>query len=685
MTNNSYTRWLVQFYHPSDEDLLFYIDGELRAKASKKVQKHLARCWSCRARQEELEQSIYSFIKDREQVLNSLWPCGPETDADLGRRFQSELKRLASEADSAPGFHPLFHQLASRTRLMRLFFRFAACLLAAGFLLYSAIGLTHLSPVSAHEMLQRTKEAEIGKIRQVNKPVVYQKLRIARKAAAPARQETVTWESWNDPESNRFAQRVANADGVVLSNSSSGGQLPPLPPLLVELQTIFRANGLDERCPLSATAYERWRGAIQREGEEVVEARLPNGDKALALKTTAAGPHYTNGIMKAELVVRAQDWHAAEQRLQVQGKDGVLEYELAENAFEVVTLTALPSSVVDHLFPPPPSIPPPPKSVAPAPAPRFPVAAESTAVEMQAHYALHQLKACLGKPLEVSRDPAGQVQVSGLVDTPEEREALTAALRAVPSAAVKIQTIEEAAQFSAPKSSFDRESEEAADLLQPLEQDLEVQASRLPLQDQLERYFSVNGRSSRVSEKSEKDSAALKIAELLNSAITLSKPLMAEAWALRRLAEKYSRDKTTDLPPHSRLLLQNMVQDHLSALTLQIARVRQLLEPVLSSVVSQAVLPAGTAKEAAMEQSPAPFTGPMAWNDACLELFARAEEVRGWVHGLFANEELSIEPEEAARRLLLALSQWAGQFRTLETEISRQLSGSSPQFSSRHP
>jgi len=74
----------------------------------------------------------------------------------------------------------------------------------------------------------------------------------------------------------------------------------------------------------------------------------------------------------------------------------------------------------------------------------------------------------------------------------------------------------------------------------------------------------------------------------------------------------------------------------------------------------------------------------MAWNTACLEAFAGAEEVRGLAHGLFAGEQLTTAPDEAARRLLLALSQWAGRFRNLETEIARQLSGDSPQLSSRH-
>jgi len=682
MISNSYARWFAQFYHPSDEDLLFYFDRELTAKATKKVQKHLARCWPCRTKQKELEQSIHCFIKDREQVLNAFCQCSPEAEADLDRRFRSKLQVLAPEEDRTRGLFSLLHPMVSATRFPFVSFRLTACLLAASFLLYFAIQLNRVSPVSAHEVLQRTKDAEMRKIRQVTKPVVYQKLRVARKAAVPQRDETVTWESWNDPEGHRFAQRVADADGVVLTNSRKGGPPVPLPPLLVEIESVFRANGLDERQPLSAARYEQWRGAIQKEAEEVVESTLPDGERALSVKTTAAGPHRTNGIMKVELVVRAQDWHAVEQNLQVQGNSGVLDYEVAEKAFEVVALAALPPSSVD-LFRPPSSIPPSPKSLAPALP--FPSVAESLAVEIQAHYALHQLKACLGKPLEVSRDPAGRVQISGLVDTPEEKAALMTALRAVPSAKVMIQTIEEAVRSRASNSFSHRESESGADLTQPLEQGLKVQPTRIPLRDRLERYFAAHGRSSGSAEKLEGAIAFLEVAELSSAAITFSKSLVAEAWALRRLAEKYPGDKMAGLPRHTRLLLQNMVQDHLSALRLQIERGRQLLEPVLSSVLSQDVLPASSAKEAPADQSLFTFTESMAWNHACLELFAKAEEVRSLVHGLFANEELIVGPEEAARQLLLALSQGAGQFRKLETEIARQLSRNSPQLSSRDP
>lgn len=223
---------------------------------------------------------------------------------------------------------------------------------------------------------------------------------------------------------------MADAGGGLLPKSRSGDYLTPLPPLLVEIEAVFRANGLDERQPLSAAGYEQWRGAIQRETEEVIDARLPDGDRALTLKTTAAGPHRTNGIMKAELVVRTEDWHAVEQRLQVQGVNGVLDYEFAESAFEVLALTALPPSLVGHMFGPPATILSPPGPVAVAP--RLPNVAASMAVEIHAHYALHQLKWCRGKPLEVSRDAAGRVRVSGLVDTPEERDALRVVLRTVP-------------------------------------------------------------------------------------------------------------------------------------------------------------------------------------------------------------------------------------------------------------
>ncbi len=49
--------------HLSDQELLLAADGELSARDAGRVQSHLAACWTCRTRQQEMEASIGEFVR----------------------------------------------------------------------------------------------------------------------------------------------------------------------------------------------------------------------------------------------------------------------------------------------------------------------------------------------------------------------------------------------------------------------------------------------------------------------------------------------------------------------------------------------------------------------------------------------------------------------------------------------
>jgi hypothetical protein len=111
------------------------------------------------------------------------------------------------------------------------------------------------------------------------------------------------------------------------------------------MQQILQANRMDVRHPLSASVYENWRRGLHLKTEEVVEQPLPDGRNALTLITAPMGPFAMNAIRKAELVVRTDDWHPVEQRLEVQARDEVRKYELTETGFDVLALNLLPASI----------------------------------------------------------------------------------------------------------------------------------------------------------------------------------------------------------------------------------------------------------------------------------------------------------------------------------------------------
>jgi hypothetical protein len=285
--------------------------------------------------------------------------------------------------------------------------------------------------------------------------------------------------------------------------------------------------------------------------------------------------------------------------------------------------------------------------------------AELLASEIQVHYSLHQLKACLGKPIHANRTADGRIEVGGLVETAEEREELRAALKTVPGAILKVQTVAEAMQATAAAPLVPTEGPGASSE----NHSVTVRSGPMPLRLPLQQYFSKNGLQGETADP---------VASLSNGAVTLSRNITVEAWALRRLAERYRGHRKESLPSYAKLLLQNMVQDHMSSLRLGVEKARHLLEPPLSSMLVDE--PTSRGRLGNLTES------GRVWSETCLDLFARAEEVRGIVDALFAGAESAVQPETMARRLLELLSRWTDQFPRMEVEIARQLSADSPSF-----
>ena len=77
--------------HPSDQELLLAVDGELSAPDAARVQSHLAACWPCRVRKQEIEASIGEFVRAHQRSLD--WQISP---ADGPRALlKAQLAQLA--------------------------------------------------------------------------------------------------------------------------------------------------------------------------------------------------------------------------------------------------------------------------------------------------------------------------------------------------------------------------------------------------------------------------------------------------------------------------------------------------------------------------------------------------------------------------------------------------------------
>ncbi len=60
--------------HPSREELLLAVEGELPAGRAKQVQDHLVDCWKCRTHKQGIDETIASFVRLRARDLDPLLP-----------------------------------------------------------------------------------------------------------------------------------------------------------------------------------------------------------------------------------------------------------------------------------------------------------------------------------------------------------------------------------------------------------------------------------------------------------------------------------------------------------------------------------------------------------------------------------------------------------------------------------
>jgi hypothetical protein len=94
--------------HLSDEDLLLAADGELSAQASARVHQHLAACWTCRARKQEIEGAVGEFVRAYRQTLDAQCPSGDGPRA-MVRAQMDLLAEMQSTSRVYPGAHWFRH------------------------------------------------------------------------------------------------------------------------------------------------------------------------------------------------------------------------------------------------------------------------------------------------------------------------------------------------------------------------------------------------------------------------------------------------------------------------------------------------------------------------------------------------------------------------------------------------
>jgi hypothetical protein len=337
-------------------------------------------------------------------------------------------------------------------------------------------------------------------------------------------------------------------------------------------------------------------------------------------------------IVSASMTVRAHDFHPVFERFQVEFKTGASHteraIELSELDYAVVTFDALspalfsPESPVDLSSAAGLTVTPP-RTLAPGPSP-----AELVDDEMAARFALHQIGADLGEQIEIQRDVARrkpQIIVSGLLESGDRKRQLLSALEEIPHLEVDLETPEEATRNR--KKSPPAPSASAGDTEQ-------VVSTQSAIEKQLLEYF---GSSANVEAFS-------------RQAFSIAEALMAEAWALRHLDERYPEADRADLSAPSRQLLELMIRDHRRALGQRTKELNGLLDPLLSGIA-------------------APVATSAANEKPLLSTFANAQQIESLTLGLLAGSEPASRPSDQAGSVELSAVMSARAARDLMTAL----------------
>lgn len=107
-------------FHLSDEQLLLNVEGEPSTQGQKSAREHLDACWSCRARQQELENAIQSFVRVHRQRSNLTMPSGEGPRALLKARLNQLAGTESGGYSTWFGFWYQFASLAAIAGLLAL-------------------------------------------------------------------------------------------------------------------------------------------------------------------------------------------------------------------------------------------------------------------------------------------------------------------------------------------------------------------------------------------------------------------------------------------------------------------------------------------------------------------------------------------------------------------------------------
>jgi anti-sigma factor RsiW len=422
-------------WHPSEGDLLLYVDGELPSRKADLLRSHLNACWACRVKAEKIEATISTFMDYRSRVAAQL----PAFSADSA--FRRRLEELANRQGTRRPFWAmvlgsgrLFGALSFRTPLVS-----SAVVVVA---LIVAMGLKFFWPVrvTAGELLAKSSAAEEVKANDVSlvvhRSLLFEKRRSSDQKVLDHRRIEV----WHGGKGGVTARRLYDDAGHLVAgewrqrDGSSeiyrSGLRPRTEKHAATVLALLKTPEELWRFDLSARAFRELmkstaQARVKRQGAYYVVSFEPD--------------HDTGTLLEAVLTVRKDDLRAV-------GVDLLMASaaEAHSPAASAPPATQL-YSIVETSFEEEPAASAQPQVFEPDPVPvaseLAPSAQATRDLQIETTYLLDQIGATLGQQITVVIGADHKLHVEGVVETEgRESEILNALapVRSNPAVSVKV-------------------------------------------------------------------------------------------------------------------------------------------------------------------------------------------------------------------------------------------------------
>lgn len=436
-----------------------------------------------------------------------------------------------------------------------------------------------LPSVSAAELLDRTRSAE-EKVSASSATVVHRTLQMeeARGGSVVARRRIETWRS---AAKGVTVRRLYDQGGKLIASewrrrdgSRTVYRLPS------EVQgagaDAGAATAFDEAWLIEPSARD-FSALVGRGGE----ARVEEGREGYVISYEGGGAGERGGVVAATLFISRAGGRATGQTLVVRLGEEVRDFRFIETGFDLrptadvppsafeqdaelltigVTRTLMPAEVTTDTDGA--------KQVTAA-EPKRPAPESITAtseLEVEVLRLLNQVGADLGEQINVTRTAGGRLSVNGIVETQARRSELLRALaplKSNPAIEIDVSTAGEAIRAGAASG------EPAPTIVQRVE----PTDNSIPAEDDLRRYF--------VKEKGmtdeEAQAAGIRFAD---AATQRSMQALQHAWAMKRLAGRFTGRELRTLDAGARAKWLSMIHAHARAVRSESALLRRELQPV---------------------------------------------------------------------------------------------------------